>query len=1656
MLTARNGTQIIYQGFPSQPTSPTLFRPIRVEDSNGNYISIQYVAGKDQAISSVIDTVGRVLNFNYDGNGMLTSLTQRIAGGATKTYATFSWATLYGSGYNWYSFSLLGVGGAPPFTTALNVIAGCRYANGTGYSFIYGDWGVISKIVALASDGTTRSYVRYDFPAVGAGALSDAPSYQHQFVSSDGTTGAEEAWTYAVTEESARNVTSISVTDSSGTKTTSNLDQQGLVFNEVIEAAGTTLRTIANTWATDPGPTHIANYKLQQTVTTLNDSNQQSKVTYLHDSNGNVTDVKEYGYDGSLVRETASTYVPIGGRILDRPTQTLTKDGGGNTVSRIDYAYDQYSGASALSDNGSNVALNHNQSYSAGFTARGNLTSMTRYENAAAGTGAIARNLSYDLTGNVVSAQADCCTQVQSTYTANYQYAYPESIISGPSGGPQLTTSATYNLYTGLVATSTDENGQQTQFDYNDPMDRITRVTRPDGTQVNTGYVDSRQPSVSTSTTANNLAQSTTFDGLGRTIQQTTLNGTTAVTLVDTAYDTINRIVKIDNPHAPGEPQIWTTKQMDALGRVVSITPPSGGMYSSSYSGNSVTVNDPASKQKRSFTDAAGRLAQVDEPGASFAGASGSGTITINGNLQSTVVGASGATSGHNTVTITGGEQSEPDPNGADCRRVGTRLICPTIYDIGHVSISVNGYTKSASYGQNSSTGSIATALELAFHNDSAAPVDASLLGNVITLTARTTGAVTNYSLSGSSQTDDPTDFFGPSFHAGPAGATLIDGTNANPGTTVYDTGSVTLTVNGFQASASYGNPGNSNSSLIAGALAAALNGSGSPVHASASGNVISVWANAVGAATDYTISSGSSTSSQYFSSPSFSSAGTTLTNGADPYGNGIAHPYSTYYYTYSVLDELTNVNQGSQSRTFSYDGLGRLTAFAQPESGTTNYSYHTSTGGNCSPNSESICSRTDARSMVTTYAYDGLDRPTSISYNDGATATIGFTYDQGGAAAFAQGRLTTMTDGLGSETYQYDLLGRMTHLSKAVSGNTYSVGYGFNPDGTLSALTYPSGRVVSTSYDPIGRLTQIATAGTNLISNLAYNGADLPQSLNYGNGMQGQLGYNDHLQIQSLKYTQGASDLLDLSYGYGSSNNGQIQSITDNTNSARSTQYSYDPWLRLSAAQTTNLSASNTWALNWSYDLYGNRLTQSLVGGVGASITQPQLSVDAASNRITTGGYAYDAAGNMTSDSLNTYSYDGEDRIVNVNGTPSANYDGNGFRVQKGSTVYIYSGGQPIAEYNGASLVTEYVYGPSGLLATIPAGGSPSYSLGDHLSARLQMDAAANVSRNFGHFPFGETWYETGTASKWKFTSYERDADSNLDYAVNRAYSSRLGRFMQADPMGTAATDLSNPQSLNLYAYTLNNPISLADPSGLDPTCLLDGFSTPCPLVNNLVRDGAAGLGSPDAQTASFTEANGALQTALFLTYLTDEGYTYSFAGQFDYINSLGNTTTLTNAAIAEILGLPASNLLYASASSSSTNPCAGSSAAQLDYSSSKQHIIDDHLRSFQGLPSKHLDDSQYMFEGSIKTVDQAWAMILLFNAHSFTNPSTVSRVGNAYRFTAPYPIHPPAAYTGWERKKHPTIFGIPFYTSTPTVYNTVVVQTDCRTVNTSYPGQP
>src|SRR5262249_13679342 len=62
------------------------------------------------------------------------------------------------------------------------------------------------------------------------------------------------------------------------------------------------------------------------------------------------------------------------------------------------------------------------------------------------------------------------------------------------------------------------------------------------------------------------------------------------------------------------------------------------------------------------------------------------------------------------------------------------------------------------------------------------------------------------------------------------------------------------------------------------------------------------------------------------------------------------------------------------------------------------------------------------------------------------------------------------------------------------------------------------------------------------------------------------------------------------------------------------------------------------------------------------------------------------------------------------------------------------------------------------------------------------------------------------------KFDGYERDNETGLDFAQARYFSNTQGRFTSPDIFFGRKT---NPQTLNRYAYVLNNPLKWTDPTG-------------------------------------------------------------------------------------------------------------------------------------------------------------------------------------------------------------------------------------------------
>jgi RHS repeat-associated protein len=259
-----------------------------------------------------------------------------------------------------------------------------------------------------------------------------------------------------------------------------------------------------------------------------------------------------------------------------------------------------------------------------------------------------------------------------------------------------------------------------------------------------------------------------------------------------------------------------------------------------------------------------------------------------------------------------------------------------------------------------------------------------------------------------------------------------------------------------------------------------------------------------------------------------------------------------------------------------------------------------------------------------------------------------------------------------------------------------------------------------------------------------------------------------------------------------------------------------------------------------FSYDRYGNRQITATLGGVNGY----HPSYHASNNRIV--GLTYDAVGNLTQDGTKTMSYDANNKLVSATmtgGTASYLYDAKGSRVSKtvnGVTTWQIYGmeGELVAEYPAqgapATPQTEYGY-RDGQLLIVGEGSHLRWRVTDHLgSTRLTVDSTGSLTsvKRQDYLPFGEDLsagirqsggqgqygYEPPVSNvRQKFTGYERDGETGLDYAQARMYANVQGRFTSVDPMlGSGVTGV--PQSWNRYVYVQDNPLRLIDSSGEFP----------------------------------------------------------------------------------------------------------------------------------------------------------------------------------------------------------------------------------------------
>ncbi len=120
-------------------------------------------------------------------------------------------------------------------------------------------------------------------------------------------------------------------------------------------------------------------------------------------------------------------------------------------------------------------------------------------------------------------------------------------------------------------------------------------------------------------------------------------------------------------------------------------------------------------------------------------------------------------------------------------------------------------------------------------------------------------------------------------------------------------------------------------------------------------------------------------------------------------------------------------------------------------------------------------------------------------------------------------------------------------------------------------------------------------------------------------------------------------------------------------------------------------------------------------------------------------------------------------------------------------------------------------------------------YYFANHLGSTSVVTSNTGAIQDESDFyPFGGERVITDTdPNHYKFTGKERDTESNLDNFGARYYSSQYGRFISADwsatPIPVPYADFTDPQTLNLYAYVRDNPISKVDADGHEE-CFANG----------------------------------------------------------------------------------------------------------------------------------------------------------------------------------------------------------------------------------------
>src|SRR5262249_27625548 len=155
---------------------------------------------------------------------------------------------------------------------------------------------------------------------------------------------------------------------------------------------------------------------------------------------------------------------------------------------------------------------------------------------------------------------------------------------------------------------------------------------------------------------------------------------------------------------------------------------------------------------------------------------------------------------------------------------------------------------------------------------------------------------------------------------------------------------------------------------------------------------------------------------------------------------------------------------------------------------------------------------------------------------------------------------------------YTYDAMGRIVGESRTIAGVTKNMSYGYNLDGSIKTITYPSGSVITYTPDAAGRMLSAADKANaiNYVTGASYAPSGALTGFVSGGSITNTFSYNKRLQPVFMSASTPTQSVFSIGYDFhlGNGNNGNVFAILNNRDHNRDQTFTYDLLNRLISAQ--------------------------------------------------------------------------------------------------------------------------------------------------------------------------------------------------------------------------------------------------------------------------------------------------------------------------------------------------------------------------------------------------------------------------------------------------------------------------------------------------------